>query len=226
MGQVERKHRRQTTPQALLHRQLQTGFALPPGFRSPAGSRETEAERRGDRFREVTVSGALPQTCGSAGSGAGPWRGRHGPRLAAAVAGLPRPGAAVAAAERAARQPALPEPAGHGGRASPRRGAAAGSRQVWGPVTWAGPGPSREREPRGVWPCTGSWLQGRVAPSEPLAKLPDPPRSRFQVGELEGRGLKLLPELSGSFALKLRDPSSVPSTHSVGDRRGFPCVVP
>lgn len=53
------------TPGALLR----TSFALPAGFRSPAGSRESEAESRRERFREVTESGTLPSACGERGLG-------------------------------------------------------------------------------------------------------------------------------------------------------------
>lgn len=46
-------------PRAPRRPRRQAGFALPASSRSPAGSRETEAARRRERFREVSASGRL-----------------------------------------------------------------------------------------------------------------------------------------------------------------------
>lgn len=66
------------TPQALLRPQRQTGFALPASSRSPAGSRETEAARRRERFREVSASraaslGLWERGLGSRALAGSPW---------------------------------------------------------------------------------------------------------------------------------------------------------
>lgn len=200
------------TAQTLPRLLRQTRFAFPTAFRSPAESRESVAARRRERFREVTVARPSLSACGSAGSGAGFRRAGHGPRLAATVAGLSRPGTAVTAAERAARQPALPEPPRHGGRARPRRGTSSGSWQVRGPRP--APGRVQGRCKAGV--CGPALAPGRKAGLLPLNRwqsfqsLPAP-ISQWRPWE---NGLQTSrAQWVKSLAIRPPDLSSIPRTH-------------
>lgn len=84
-----------------------------------------------------------------------------------------------------------------GTAAEPARGAAPppGAGRYGGRNPGRGAGWTGKPEPRGVWPGTGSWPNGPVAPSEPPP--PELPCSHSQVARPERVGLKLLPELSG-----------------------------
>lgn len=147
--------------------QPRTRFALPAASRSRAGSRETEAEGRRERFREVTVA-ASP--CGSRTLTGSSWTATCcGSRWAATARRCCRCCGASSRTTRTsgtcwARRPSQPA-ARRRLRERAGTGTGAGRR-------CAGPAGEREAGERGRLP---------LAPSEPLAKLSELPRPHFQV---------------------------------------------